>query len=739
VIDNTPPVVTFSLPATVKVGDVVPIDYTCADSGSGIASCSGDVASGTNLDTSSARTVTITVTATDAVGNQSTVSHTVRVRQGPSTPGAPAASPAPNAGTFTVSWAASIDEPGIDVTYDLQRATDPSGPWTTVAQGLTSASAPQSGLAQGVYFFQVTAKDDFTSTTSAASAPVLVDTTPPAPVITGGCPTTHPAPGTSVTVTFTASDGGGSGLATPASGAVSAVLGNGPTQSIDVVAQDNAGNTATASCVVTVNTPPSKPGAPSASPSPNPGVFTLGWAASTDADHDAITYTLQHRPAAGGSFTTVATGLAAPTYSFTAGSRELEGTWVYEVTPHDATNAGLASDVSAAVVVDRTQPNAPTLVASGAPIGGWFKDSTTVTTQPNGDPALPDGSPGSGIDPSKTTAPQTVSTTATVTGSVSDRAGNSRSATLVVRVDASAPELVLICPAIVPLGLPAVGAWGAADAGSGLSGPPLGLVDLPTSTAGAKTSPAVTVTDNVGHTTTKTCSYTVAKGTPLIAWNPASLLFGGTLGAAQLNAKATLNGASVAGTFSYTPSAGTVVQPGQTVTVTFTPADTADYTAATKTVSMNVTFTQPCLTKAENGSLSIKSGTAYCISDGGTVNGSISVAAGAALYVNGGVLHGSLSVSGATAFTACGSSLNGSLSVANSTGYVLIGGSYGSVSCAGNQFSGAVSISGNTGGVSFVGNVVNGSVSITSNVSHGQGYVFSGNRISGASSQKSNS
>ena len=44
------------------------------------------------------------------------------------------------------------------------------------------------------------------------------------------------------------------------------------------------------------------------------------------------------------------------------------------------------------------------------------------------------------------------------------------------------------------------------------------------------------------------------------------------------------------GTFAYTPAAGTVLDAGsQTLSVTFTPTDTTDYTTATATATINVT------------------------------------------------------------------------------------------------------------------------------------------------------
>jgi Zn-dependent metalloprotease len=72
---------------------------------------------------------------------------------------------------------------------------------------------------------------------------------------------------------------------------------------------------------------------------------------------------------------------------------------------------------------------------------------------------------------------------------------------------------------------------------------------------------------------------------PVVTWaNPASIVYGTALSATQLNATA-----NVAGTFAYTPAAGTVLPVGtHTLSVTFTPTDTVNYTTATKTVTIDV-------------------------------------------------------------------------------------------------------------------------------------------------------
>jgi hypothetical protein len=79
---------------------------------------------------------------------------------------------------------------------------------------------------------------------------------------------------------------------------------------------------------------------------------------------------------------------------------------------------------------------------------------------------------------------------------------------------------------------------------------------------------------------------TVTKATPAITWPaPSDIAYGVALSSAQLNATA-----SVPGTFAYTPTLGEKLTAGvQTLSVTFTPADIADYTTAQAAVSLNVT------------------------------------------------------------------------------------------------------------------------------------------------------
>ena len=113
-------------------------------------------------------------------------------------------------------------------------------------------------------------------------------------------------------------------------------------------------------------------------------------------------------------------------------------------------------------------------------------------------------------------------------------------------------------------------------------------------TGGPQTITATfTPTDTLDYTTaTATVTQTVNEATPAISWaTPAAIPYGTPLGASQLNASST-----AAGTFAYSPSAGTVLGAGtQTLTTNFTPSNTADYTTATSTVTLTVNKATPTI------------------------------------------------------------------------------------------------------------------------------------------------
>lgn len=128
-----------------------------------------------------------------------------------------------------------------------------------------------------------------------------------------------------------------------------------------------------------------------------------------------------------------------------------------------------------------------------------------------------------------------------------------------------------------------------------------------TTSATAAGSYTVTATANGNYTGTGgATSWTISRATPAgtLTWaTPAAITYGTALSTVQLDASSTLPGS-----FVYSPAAGAVLNAGtQTLSVTFTPTDTTDYTSATATVSLvvnpePVTFTVTPVSFPYNGS-----------------------------------------------------------------------------------------------------------------------------------------
>jgi len=143
---------------------------------------------------------------------------------------------------------------------------------------------------------------------------------------------------------------------------------------------------------------------------------------------------------------------------------------------------------------------------------------------------------------------------------------------------------------------------GATASFSPASGTPSFTSTLTISTA--STTPAgtytITITGTGGGVTHSTTYTLTVKATPVIMWsNPADITYGTALSGTQLNASA-----NVAGSLVYSPAAGTVLSAGSnTLSVTFTPTDTTDYTMATDSVTITVLQATPVITWATPASI----------------------------------------------------------------------------------------------------------------------------------------
>jgi hypothetical protein len=273
--------------------------------------------------------------------------------------------------------------------------------------------------------------------------------------------------------------------------------------------------------LITVEIPP--PSGPPQPPhllqgvTPNKGQFTLRWKPSATL---RARFTLQHQNARGG-WSTIATGLSKREYSFAAGNPEEEGTWTYRVKESNESGESGYSEESQPIKVDKTPPYTPIATASREPdyagIGGWYKDSVTVSFTANGDPVLSDGSPGSGVNPATLSGPETFDTSGSheACGTVADDVGNvSEPGCLTVQVDATPPSLEISCPAKALVGEAGVTATvTASDAYSGLASDPSGMVPIDTGSAGPQTITRTAVS-NVDLETTRSCTTEVVYPTP---------------------------------------------------------------------------------------------------------------------------------------------------------------------------------------------------------------------------------
>jgi lysophospholipase L1-like esterase len=393
---------------------------------------------------------------------------------------------------------------GTEYFYKLDGAAD--APWTKY-------TAPITVSAEGQTTITARSVDANGNVEASRSDVIKIDKT--APTFTLGCPSGAVLLNSDAHHTISAAADDRSGFASDPSGDFPISTATAGAQPDVVQIADKAGNTTSHSCTVNVIYP--DPGTPAldSGASPNAtGVFGLAWTPSADpAGYPSLRYTLQQRDADDADWSNVDDALATAGYLFPAFAPTAEGTWRYRVQAHDGALETGFSAASDTVKVDKSAPAAPTLTADRAPDyaggSGWYRDAVTVSSADNGDPALQDGSAGTGVDAATVAAPRTVTAggSTTLTDVVSDAVGNASAAgSLGVLVDPDAPLLSIGCPAAVLLHAPGIAATVAAsDPLSGLASDPSGTVPISTATVGDKTV-ARTATDNVGHSTSASCT-----------------------------------------------------------------------------------------------------------------------------------------------------------------------------------------------------------------------------------------
>lgn len=144
-------------------------------------------------------------------------------------------------------------------------------------------------------------------------------------------------------------------------------------------------------------------------------------------------------------------------------------------------------------------------------------------------------------------------------------------------------------------------------------------------------------------TVTDTVSITVVKTSPTLHWaTPSAITTSTSLSSTQLDATATgLNGASLTGSFVYSPASGTLPFGTQTLSVTFTPTDSADYTPATTTVTIQVGDSTPVTTLSASSSSPVYGQPLTLTAGVSNGHGTAAISSGTVTFTSGGTALGS--------------------------------------------------------------------------------------------------
>jgi hypothetical protein len=160
VVDTTAPGITVTTPAPGAVyglGEQIPADYACDDEpgGSGVATCTGTVADGAGVDTSSVGETSFTVEATDNAGNSASKSVTYTV-----------VDQAPPAIDLTAPADGAVYSLGQQVAAAYSCDDQPGGSGVASCEGTVANGAPIDTSSFGEHSFEVNAADHAGNTAS---------------------------------------------------------------------------------------------------------------------------------------------------------------------------------------------------------------------------------------------------------------------------------------------------------------------------------------------------------------------------------------------------------------------------------------------------------------------------------------------------------------------------------------------------------------------------------------------
>jgi hypothetical protein len=555
-VNQATPMITWATPAAITYG--TSLSASQLDAGSAVSgSFSYSPAAGTVL-TAGQQTLTATFTPNDTA-DYTAASAFVTLTVNQATP--------------TITWATPAP-----ISYGTPLSATQLNASSTVAGSFTYSPVAGTVLTAGQQTLTVTfAPTDSTDyTTAMASVTLTVNKAAPMIAWATPAPITYGTP-LSATQLNASSTVAGSFIYSPAAGTV--LTAGQKTLTATFIPTDTADYTAaSATVMLTVNK--STP--------------AITWATPS-----AITY---GTPLSGAQLNASSTVAGTFTYSLAAGAVLNAGTQTLTVTfaPTNSTDY-----VSATVTVTLTVNKAaltiswatPATIFYGTALSGTQLDATstaagTFVYSPAAGTVLPVGS-------------NTLTVTFTPINSA-NYTTSSATAHVTLTVNKATPAITWATPAPITYGT-ALSATqlnaSSAVAGKFAYSPATGKV----LTAGQQTlTVTFTPTNSTNYTTaTATVTLTVNKAIPTISWaTPAAITFGTALGATQLNAKS-----SVAGTLVYNPTAGTVPAVGtDTLTVTFTPTDTTNYTTATGSVQLKVNPAPSFTLGASPASLSIGQG-----------------------------------------------------------------------------------------------------------------------------------
>jgi hypothetical protein len=260
----------------------------------------------------------------------------------------------------------------------------------------------------------------------------------------------------------------------------------------------------------------------------------------------------------------------------------------------------------------------PTPSGSVALAGGGYTSTSTTLTDGSATITIPAGSLVTGTDTLTVTYSPDAASSSTYNGSTGS---NTVTVTIPVKTTTTitwaTPAAIIYGAALSTTQLDASSTVAGSFAYSPAAGTVLG--------AGSQTlSVILTPTDSTDYTTaTASVTLTVNRDAPTITWaTPAAINYGAALSTTQLDASST-----VAGSFAYSPAAGTVLGAGsQTLLVTFSPTDSTDYTTATASVTLTVNKATPTVTWSTPAAVTV--GTALS----GTQLNAMASVAGAFVY-----------------------------------------------------------------------------------------------------------